>query len=258
MRLLYRRLNVLAEKEETRPEAVRLAREGADGCRADVARLTKELTELRASAKQDTLPGELVDPGQRRLREVQTAETELRRFAQELETVQKEDARRVKIKAAIFKGLDYEKSLDIGQAIAVYKQVLDEDPGNADVRRRKEKLEAKWNTKDPERLAARRFIYEEWSGKQWPLQEMKAKLEEARMAFEVCKRADEWFTIKKLTEGNDIQAGHLEKMLKDISIGQVNPGDNEKVQLVQEINKGLGELARDADRYLKDAEPQGP
>jgi hypothetical protein len=261
LQLLYRRLNVLADKEETRAEALRLAREGADGCRADHARLTKELADLKTEAGKgsDTIPPDLLAAGQRRLRDVQVAETDLRTFADGLEAVQKEEAKRREIKTEVLRGLALEKELEIGQAIAIYDKVLKQDPNNAELRRRKEKLEEKWKTTDRERLAVRRFVYEEWYHKKWPLEEMKAKLEEARKAFEICKKANEWFTIKKLADGTDKQADHLQEILAGISRGQVNPGDNEKTQLVQEINKGLGDLARDADRYLKDAEPaQGP
>ena len=50
----------------------------------------------------------------------------------------------------------------------------------------------------------------------------------------------------------------LQEILNEISPGLVNESDKGKVQLVQEINKGLADLARDDDKYLKEAEPQGP
>ena len=88
--------------------------------------------------------------------------------------------------------------------------------------------------------------------------EMKAKLEEARKSFETCKRASEWFAVKKLFDGTDRQSDYLREELGKISPGQVNVGDKEKTELIQEINKGLAELARDANEYLKTVPGQEP
>src|SRR5262249_54094889 len=159
--LLYDQLNVLAKKEESRGEAVRKAREGAKVAAADHAQLSARRTALAEEARGKKVPLDLV-AADRRLKDVEKAQTDLTKFAVELEGVQEQDAKQRDWKSRIARGLSLEKQLEYDEALKVYKDVLAEDPGNKDLEKHIGELERVWKTDDEGLKAARRFIYGDW------------------------------------------------------------------------------------------------
>ena len=67
---------------------------------------------------------------------MQRGDADLRKFAADLKAAQNEDAKRREWKKEIVRGVNFEQQLELGKAIEVYKAVLDQDPGNAELRKR--------------------------------------------------------------------------------------------------------------------------
>jgi hypothetical protein len=196
-----------------------------------------------------------------RLERIRNGEAELKAFLDRLDKIDREekDPRRKRWLEQLETGRQLENAAEFDEAIALYRTMLKEGIDNADLRRQLEeklrKLEAAWKPRGPEHARARALIY-----KVWPKLDnagLKARLPEARKAFEECKRVGDRVALQRLYKATEAHGHRLGKELSTLN-PRLKEEDEKPAELIKEINAGLAQLARDVDEYLTGDAPDNP
>jgi hypothetical protein len=246
-----RKLNELVGP--SRAEALKRAQEGAKGLQADLSSLRQEqeaLTEVAAK-----LPGGKLDlsEGEQRLKELGEREVELAKFIGGLEKVLKEenDPAVQKLKGMLEQARLLETEAEYGHAIELYTKVLKESKDKQPkVEEKLKQIEEAWKPKNDAHAQARKFIYEEWptldpSG-------VRARLADARKAFEACRKVNDTLYPQKLLRVNIIHAAKIGERIEVLR--KVDSEDN-RTELKGLITAGqeLKTLHEEVNSYLAKA-----
>src|SRR5262249_39460214 len=134
------------------------------------------------------------------------------------------------------------KQAELGEALAIYKSAPEKFRTDALMKHIKE-LEKRWTPKGPgaEHAAARKFIYTTWPA--LPTEKMKDNLDNAKTALETCRTVEDIYGPIKFRNATLKHADRLLQEAKELKPG-VNPGDDEKADLIKELSARLQELVQ--------------
>jgi hypothetical protein len=247
---LFRELTVLASKPEKRAESLKQIQEGLQRSRDDFNRLTTERAEL-VKAGPLNLPA-----ADDRLKKINEGINELKDFLAKLEKidVEENDPKKKQWLAQVEQGRRLEADLEVDKALAVYDQVLKDGYEDENFKKHLTALHKEWMTKNEEHRKARAFIYEVWP----TLDDvgLKDKLSDIKTYEATCKAAGDWRTLTKLFKATEAHAVRMKQELSELK-PEINIDDEKQAKVIQEVSKGLVELARDVSEYLKTAAPGG-
>jgi hypothetical protein len=238
--------------DQSRDEALTKARSGLKALESDLATLSDEHDNLRQQA--DKLEkGNQPDlaEGEQRLKELQVQRQKLEAYIAKLDKIAQtvNDPKLKKWREQVEQGYLLEDAADYDQALEVYEKILSQGADDPELKKRVEKLKRDWEIKSEEHRKARAFIYETWP-KLEKAAEMKAKIAKADNAFEVCKRARDMLTPRKLYKVN---VAHTAKLAKEVE--GLNPQDNEDDRKTAETILGLTDelkkLSDEISAYLE-------
>jgi hypothetical protein len=239
-------------KAEKHADVIAKIEEGQKRFQSEVNRLTAQQAELKiGQGNQDV----------ERLKQVQDGIAKLMEYRDKLKKIDEEqnDPKKKEWLAQAAQGKQLEDDWELGKAIALYEELLKADAPNEklkkDLAEHLDKLRKEWEPKSDGHREARAFIYNDWP-------EIKddavllEKLPEARKAFEVCKTVKDKAGLIRLFKGTEIHAVRMNQELKTLK-PDINIDDEKQAKTIQDVSKGLAELARDVNAALARAAPAG-
>lgn len=243
---LFKELERMVSKADTRAQALTAARAGLTRSRDDYDRLTRARADLMPEAKAHDLSQE-----DQRLKELQEGEKALRTFVKRQEEIEREEnsPERREALRQVERGKLLEKDAEFGKALAIYKKVLDDGFKNEDLSRHYDELRKEWDIKDDKLQDARTFIYEVWPALDTAGLDTR-HLEEARKALATCKRNNDYLGPRKLFLATEAHAVRLTKELAELK-PDINIDDKAPARRIKELAPKLEELARNIQDYLK-------
>jgi hypothetical protein len=260
---LTRDLNAMSAAGQSSESRLTRAQQGLGALQSAVSILSTERDALRAASSGK--PSQALDlkEGEARLQALQSRCADLERYIgllQENITREKDPRRRQWQDMAAQADL-LEREADFGKAIELYEKALElyrqiEKSGdNAELRRRLDGLKQAWATKSQAHAKARDFIYRVWPTQQTAAQ-MKAGLEEARRAFQVCKDAGDTLTPRKLLKTFVDHTARLDKEV-DVLHPDQKEDDRKTLEIITALTDEFKELNDDVKAYLEKAAPPG-
>jgi hypothetical protein len=245
---LLHELKELAIKPENRTQAIAKARAELQRTQDDLASLLAQRDELKAEAARKKIA---FDPSRAsaRLKALEGGKEILKKYLTEQDAIDREesDPKRKALRDKIQQAKLLVEDLEIGKAIKVYKDVIVGGFDTPEIRKRLADLEAMWETKDNKHAEARTFIYRIWPTLDAP--GLKAKMPEAKDAFEQCKRVHDAIAARKMLNITELHASKLEAELKKLN-PKINIDDEKPFKVIEDASKGLVELATAINDFL--------
>jgi hypothetical protein len=200
-------------------KARQMARHGLKSMEDEIRSLEVERSELIGLAVQNKLsPDRFLREGDQRLDELRKRKQDLAELSARLDhKIGSEKMQALFVRAQLFENeADIEEALRLyDEAIALAKP-LPLEKEDADKLSKTEahvaELRQAWTTRGPEHDQARAFVYQVW-----PVVEpakLSANLAKAKQALEVCRKAGDRLTLRKLALGNAVHADNLKKRLE--------------------------------------------
>jgi hypothetical protein len=254
---LTKELNHMAGESSER----RLARaqEGLKVLQTAIGDLTLQHDELRAASAGEatkTMPLDLKE-GEERLKDLQDQGNDLQQYIRQLQEIidKEKDPRRRQWREMLAEANRREREAEFDKAIALYQQVLEKSGDIPDLRRHLDALKNAWAVKSEAHAKARDFIYHVWP-KQQKAAQMKARLDEARNAFQVCKEAGDSLSPQMLLK---TFAEHTRQL--DQEVDALHPDQKEDdlktTQTIIDLTKELKKFNDEVKEYLAKAKPLG-
>jgi len=217
----------------------------ADVLRADLARMKERFT---ADAG-------MFDPCEVELRTLDSKTQTLRTHLAKLKDVIKVEndpataVARKGLEGLVLEAATAAKNLDYDQAIAKYEEALKNaglSPADKEnIEKLLDEMKKKWETKDSEHIAARKFVYETWAKLENP-PDVKDAIPEARRAVAKLKAVGDKITLQKMYDVTPAMLQRyrtsLEKLVDEAE------GDPDKLSALEgykKVNKDLEELMKD-------------
>jgi hypothetical protein len=245
---LFRELQDLASQPEGGARAVEKARAELQRTRDDLDTLQKQRDDLKQEAEKKKIPFDTrkADAGLKALAEGKAI---LDGFLGKQDKIDREenDPKKKEARRQIEQAKLFEKDLEFGKAIKIYEKVIADGFNDPEVRKHLAELQEKWRPKSQKHLEARKFIYGTWPT--LDAAGLKAHLAEAKAALEECKRAGDAISVRKLLNIAENHASTLEAELKKLQ-PKINIDDEKPFRLIEEVSKGLVELATAANEFL--------
>jgi hypothetical protein len=252
---LFKEIQELAAKPENRERALERARAGVQRTRDDYSTLAGRRDELAREAARSNIQ---FNPAreERRLKDLKEGGELLQKFIDEQEVInaRETDPTRKGWRSDVERGKLLEKDLEFGQALAIYNRVLAAGMNSPELVKHRDELARLWKPKSDAHRRARSFIYLTW--KDLDTAGLKARMKDARAAFEECKRAGDLIGPQKLLLTG---AAHAERLKVELSGLQpnINIDDEKPAKVIEEVSKGLQELATDIQAYLETKGEEG-
>ena len=145
-----------------------------------------------------------------------------------------------------------EVQANYAEALATYERILAEgftDP-NGGIKKRLEELKALWEPKNQQHQQARTFIYEEWP-QCTTARKMQEKMPEAKAAFEICKKADDYLTSRKLFFVNQDLSGQLRKESDELKGNEIKEDARTSLEILRTLAPELEKFTLEVNEYLK-------
>jgi hypothetical protein len=246
---LFRDLEASASKPGEQDATLKKAQAGYQGVQEALARFQQQREALTQDAKGQPLD---LAEGDQRLKELQAGHVKLQSFVVKLEKIvtAKNDPKRKALEAKILQAEQLEGDAEVGRAIELYEQLLGENLDDAKLKDRIQQLKEAWKAKSVKHQAARNFIYETWPTLE-PLK-LKARLTEARDAFEACREVGDLLGPQKLLKATVPHVGKLKELLGSL-MPDVNDDDRNTAKQIAEVSEGLNTLIKDVSAYLEKA-----
>jgi hypothetical protein len=248
---LVRETNEGAAKTENRAEFMKKIEAQRQRIQSEVVRLRAQQAEVKA---------EPTDPVVIRLDQVRKGNDELKDYLDKLKKIDKEenDPRKKEWLARIEQGKQLEADWDLGKAIALYQEMLKAGAPNDLLKDSLEKhladLHTEWDPKSQAHREARAFIYDVW-----PKMDdagLLEKLPEARKAYDICKGFKDKAGLIRLRKATEAHAVRMNQELKTLK-PDINTADEKQAKIIQDVSKGLADLARDVKEAIAGAAPAG-
>ncbi len=246
---LFKRLETLGSKAETRSELLAAATSGIKRARADRANLVKTRKELAEEAKKNNK--ELKTPIEdKRLQQLEDYEGVLARFIEEQKKIEeKENDPQVKKWLSEIQNANLlEKEYEIDKALQIYERIRKEGYENAGLDKRIEELHKEWDLQGPEHQEAREFVYRVWPT--LDLSRLEDSISKAQKALKTCKDVRDRFTLRKLLQGTLEHANRLEKKLEELRPELVIEDAKEALQF-KKVSEQIVKLGEDIQNGLK-------
>jgi hypothetical protein len=222
--------------------------------RADIDNLVKEresLIEMQKDTPEIKLDLKAGDQGIERLRQ---DHDELDKFvtAQRDAIEKANDPKRLEALNLVVRARGLEAEHDYEQAIKVYEEAQ-EVLNDANLGKKIERLKTAWKVKGDEHREARAFAYKEWPAAfdVNQLREFKDRIGRAGQMFEVCRKAEDPLTVKKLLATAIVHQEKLKDILSQLH-GDVNEEQAEPQRQGQEALTALVVFLEKVSDYLKE------
>jgi hypothetical protein len=245
---LLKELREILTATDGRARAIAKARGELQRTRDDLTSLLSQRDELKQEAAKKKLAFNPVS-SDAKLKALKDGQGILEKFLGDQDAIDREenDPKKKELRNQIEQAKLFEKDLEIGKAIKIYENVIKAGFDTPDVRKRVEDLRKLWEPHDQKHADARGFIY-----RIWPTLDaagLKAKLPDVKEAFEQCKRVRDTISARKLLNITEMHASKLEAELKKLQ-PRINIDDEKPFKLIEEVSKGLVELATSVNDFL--------
>jgi hypothetical protein len=250
---LFRELQVMVGKSEQRATALEKAQARLAALDDDLDRFTKEQgrLEARAAEARKAAPGTRLDlaEGLQKLRDLKEGRNDLQRFAAGLEKILKEenDPVRKQLRALVEEAHLRERAFEFDEAIQRYQKALDGGLNDPALRDHLDKLKKDWQLAGDEHQKAREFIYQVWPG--LDLDGLRARLPEARKAFQTCQAAGDALTPRKLLVATNAHVRKLKEQ-HDALQPDVIEDHKKKAEALLEVTEGINKLREEVTSYI--------
>jgi hypothetical protein len=238
-------------KDTSIKEAHERATQGYKTLQADLDHLNKErlaLVQEAGTNKLDLADGDLLN------KKLKERLDEIQRYIANLEDILKQEAdparaklmAKIKLIPQLEAENEYRKALDLArEALAESEKVLKKP--NPELIQKVKELEGVLGPKDDDHRAAQDFIYEPLP-KLEDTEQIKEQVDKARTAFEECRKAGDYLSLRKLQP----HLLSLNRALKDRAenLGK-GEADREERDQITKVDKVLRDLDADVRKYLK-------
>ncbi len=253
---LIQELNRLIEDHKGK-EALDTSQRGLKAMDSDIASYAEELASLKKAARE--LPKGVqttrvdLSEGEQRLAELKTRRQELQGFSESLNKALQEASspEKQQLKAKIQQAQLLENDGEFEKAIQLYESLAQKEGELSAVASHLKKLKERWQTKDENHRRARNFIYGAWPNYRTSA-EMKAHMEEARNAFQVCRAASDKLSPVKLLKANIAHTAQLNKESEGLE-PEKNEDDRAKFQTIADVADDLKKLTEGINAFLNDS-----
>jgi hypothetical protein len=244
---VFAEIKQMQAKEGQEGAILKKAQAGLRRSQEDYSNLTAEAARLKNDNSGGSPPN--LSAEEQQLKELQDGAAELRRFVEDQEKVVQEagDPKRKQWLAQINKAKLLESDGEIGKAIPIYEQVVNEGLKSPEVTKHLEELRTEWKNVAGGNPEIRSFIYDTWPELDTP--GVKDNLERAQKAFEVCRAANDRVGALRLFKGTTTHALRMAKELSELR-PDINIDDERPAKLIKELAPKLGKLARDIKTWL--------
>jgi hypothetical protein len=248
---LFKEINTLTSKPDQRARALARVRETLERCQADYSRL---------SGERDLLSGEIAKLPEKdrpnlsaideRLKQIKAGEKDLRDHVEQLEKIDREenDPKRKKWLADVERAKLLEKEAELGQAIALYEEVLKGGFESEELKSHLEKLKKLWQTQGATHAKARDFIYQTWP--KLRTDQLPERIKEAQSSLAECIRVNDHVGAVRFQKGTQTHMVRLVKELEALK-PQVNIDDEKPAKVIQEVAPHLEKLDADIRAFLE-------
>jgi hypothetical protein len=253
---LFRELNRLSAKAESRAAAIERARTGLKRTSEDHERLSTERGDLSKEEK-NLSPRDRAVLGQitEGLRQIKKGEEELRAHLKELEKIDREerDPTRKDYLEKVQQARLLEKRAEIEEAKALLEKLVTSPHATAELKKDLERVKKLAQPKSPEHEKARRYIYRTFP--KLDTLALKDGLKEARNAFDVCRKVGD--TIGPLRLRTALRTHHGRITVEAAALKpEINIDDEKPARMIAELLPVMRKLDTDITAYL-DAAPGG-
>jgi len=241
---LFKSLNTEIEVSNKQP-AMDHARQALDGLNERLTRYNEEQAELsKIKVGSKALD---ISKGKQRLDDVAKGRDKLRDWVGRLDEILKEEnsAEVKEAKASFVRAGQFEADGDYDRAIELYEKVLAKTQ-EAKLAARLPKLKAAWKPQSDDHRKAREFIYATWPQPVEPAA-MKARIQQAQAALDVCRKVNDPFGPRKLFAVANSHAAKLTQLLEGL-----DPGDTKLGEELLEITDLLKKLITDTTTAVKE------
>jgi hypothetical protein len=197
---------VAALQTKDKPKALEYGTEAAAALDKEADVLRGDLARTRDRYKIEAPPG-IFDPCQADLRLLESKTRELRAHLEKIKDVIRIEndpaaiAAQKRIEGLLLEAAAAVKNLDIDAAIAKYEEALkaaaSQPTAKAEIEKTLTELKQRWEPKDDEHRAARKFVYEVWAKLEKPA-DVRDAMPQARKAFAKLKAVGDQLTLQKM------------------------------------------------------------
>jgi hypothetical protein len=222
--------------------------EGMKSLHSELPNLSVEHDRLAHEAASQKVALDLSE-GERVLEELRDQEQKFQERMKGLKeaVAQANDPGRRKLADMAVQAQSLEDAAEYEKAIALYDAMRADAPDDKTLENKVKQLHNAWDPKSPEHQKARAFIYETLP-KVANAAEMKAKLEETQKAFEVCRRAEDTLTPRKLLKVIGSITAKLVKELETLSVQ--NDDDRRTAETIKIVSEEMRKLSDEATEFL--------
>ncbi len=236
------------DRSGQRPAAIQKAKELAAALGKELQPLRTALAKLDEETKTAGREAEvLIAEGKQRLLTLDDQARSLQEFARRRENP-------TKAEAAFDRGVAFEQNAEIAEAIRAYEESLTENPDQAPVRTRIERLKQALVVKSDKHKAGRDFIYQTWAklalSADPNLDQAEKRLAETDAALKECVEAGDTFAVRRLYKVNVTFLDRLGAVAARLS-PQDSDEDKQKAQAIVRIGEGVLSLNRKASGFLE-------
>jgi hypothetical protein len=231
------------------PEAaLELAQEIRKGITGEIDNLTAERDQLRRNtARPDLSQGELL------LSQFQDERGKLDNFITRQEALIKHanDPETKALQTKIERAHLRETEADFAGAIALYEEVLRRELNQPKIKAHLDRLKADWQTKGPDHVRAREFVYNTWP--RLEPSALKGQIDDAVKAFAACRAHGDHLTPRKLRQVNLLHAANLAKRIDVLRLAADSEDNRAETKALLAVADRLRRLQADVTAFLTPA-----
>lgn len=257
LRRVYENVNLANErnrelellmKQDLMEVALENARNGVQVLKKEMASLAQEKGELGRLA--DRKPGGTaftLHDGPERLEDLQKYQGELEALTTRLEHAVQQAERGRRFFQQLERAKLLEKNADFEQALALFDKILVDFDPHPKLKAHVEDLRSGWKLQGEDHAKARQFIYQTWPN--LDLVSLRLRLGEAQKALEVCKKAGDRLTPRRLVQA---YPKHVEVLQKRLAVLRqaTNVDSRLEARAFADMAQNLLNLFNDAQAWI--------
>ena len=244
----FQELNVVAITPLNMAASLETAKKSHQAMSDEIARLSKELLQLRGLALKDA-PGLDLSEGDQLLKVLTLKKDQLQEFLTKLDQAlqEKNSPETLGLQASLQQAKLLEQQADFDKAIQLYEAVLKAKPSQ-EVQAHLNQLKTAWAVKSPSHAKAREFIYLEWPG--LDLAGVRANIAKAKEMLEHCQSVGDRKTPLKLLQVNVQHADALAKRINVLKRAPDTEDNRNELKVLVELVPVLRALRDQAREWL--------
>jgi tetratricopeptide (TPR) repeat protein len=247
-----------AADQQRHAEALADVKRGLDVLDGDLNVLAGELARLRRdTGRVESNAGPLLEQGDLYMREIRKRRDTLLQWQDDLAKAVKEEKDQEPLRdsylALLRRAAALQEEAEFGEAIKVYKEILDKHGERVDVRKKLDDLEAAWKIKTPEQGQARAFAYGPWARVK-TAEDVRTNLPKAREALEACKQAGDRLTALKLFLAATAAADVMVKAVEELEKSESDIDRTVNLAQAQKVTEELQAFIKDVSGFIRSEE----